>query len=99
MTTPNFADPKFLTDHIQDTLAFYQPNVLDSEGGFFQHFKDDGSIYDSQTRHLVSSTRFVFNYAMAAKHLDKPEYLDWVRHGLDYLETRHRQSAGGYAWI
>ena len=99
MTTPNFADSKFLTDHIQDTLAFYQPNVFDPEGGFFQHFKDDGSIYDADTRHLVSSTRFVFNYAMAARHLDKPEYLDWVRHGLDYLETRHRQSAGGYAWV
>ena len=71
MTTPNFADPKFLTDHIKDTLAFYQPNVLDPEVGF-PAFQDDGSIYDSQTRHLVSSTRFVFNYAMAARHFDGP---------------------------
>ena len=99
MTRPDFSSAAFLHQHIGDTLAFYEPNVLDINGGFFQHFKDDGHVYDPQTRHLVSSTRFVFNYAMAARVRNEPRYLDWVRHGLDYLERTHRQPAGGYAWI
>ncbi len=37
-----------------------------SAGGFFHHFRDTGSIDDCHRRHLVSSTRFIFNYAMAA---------------------------------
>ena len=99
MTRPDFSSAAFLYQHIGDTLAFYEPNVLDINGGFFQHFKDDGHVYDPQTRHLVSSTRFVFNYAMAARVRNEPRYLDWVRHGLDYFERTHRQPAGWYAWI
>ena len=36
-------------------------------GGFYHCFKDDGTIYDAVTRHLVGSTRFVFTYSMAIK--------------------------------
>ena len=32
-------------------------------------------IYDADTRHLVSSTRFVFNYAMAVRRFGDPAYL------------------------
>ena len=28
-------------------------------------FQDNGDVYDKKTRHLVSSARFVFNYAVA----------------------------------
>lgn len=99
MSAPDFSSREFLTEHIGQTLDFYEPNVFDPKGGFFQHFRDDGSIYDAETRHLVSSTRFVFNYAMAARVRGETRYLDWVRHGLEYLETRHRQPSGGYAWV
>lgn len=99
MSYPSFSDPAFLRAHVAQTLAFYRPNVFDPAGGFFQNFRDDGSIFDHETRHLVSSTRFVFNYAMAARVFDQPEYLDWVRHGLAYLEQRHRMPGGGYAWV
>lgn len=98
-TSPNFLSRHFLEQHIQTTLKFYAPNVYDVNGGFFQHFRDDGSIYDHDTRHLVSSTRFVFNYAMAARYFNKPEYLAWVQHGLDYLHQQHRQPSGGFAWL
>ncbi|MGF1629104.1 MAG: AGE family epimerase/isomerase [Kiloniellaceae bacterium] len=97
--TVDFSDLGFLESHIRRTLAFYRPNVFDPAGGFFQHFRDDGSVYDRDTRHLVSSTRFVFNYAMAARRFGDPEHLDWAAHGLAFLEERHRQPSGGYAWV
>ena len=96
---PDFSSSQFLQNHIGDTLGFYEPNALDPRGGFFQHFRDDGSIYDADTRHLVSSTRFVFNYAMAARVRGESRYLEWAQHGLDYLDSHHRMPQGGYAWL
>ena len=96
---PDFRSPEFLLGHIRQTMAFYHPRCIDPAGGYFQYFRDDGSIYDTQHRHLVSSTRFVFNYAMAARAFDEPAYLDAARHGLAYLRQVHRDPAsGGYAW-
>ena len=82
-------------------MSFYHPRCIDKEvGGFFQNFRDDGSVYDSKTRHLVSSTRFIFNYAMAAKEFNNREYLDVAQHGIDYLRQFHLNSkTGGYAWV
>lgn len=96
----NFTSKDFLETHIRTTLEFYAPKVLDETGGFLQHFRDDGSIYNARTRHLVSSTRFVFNFAMAEKHFPDLNYKNWVRHGLRYLEEVHFQpETGGYAWL
>ena len=100
---PDFADHGFLRDHIADTMRFYHPRAIDPAGGFFHYFRDDGSIYDTAHRHLVSSTRFVFNYAMAAREFADDalagEYLDAVEHGLRYLRDVHRDAgSGGYAW-
>ncbi|MBT6122157.1 MAG: AGE family epimerase/isomerase, partial [Candidatus Puniceispirillum sp.] len=52
---PDFEDAGFLRQHIADILAFYEPHAFDPAGGFFHYFRDDGSIYDKDTRHLVSS--------------------------------------------
>ena len=96
---PDFRSRDFLRDHIRTTMAFYHPRCIDAAGGFFHYFKDDGTVYDSAHRHLVSSTRFVFDYAMAARAFDEPAYLDVVRHGLAYLRDVHRDpQTGGYAW-
>ena len=99
--TPTFTDKEFLLGHINSVMDFYHPRCVDTEvGGFFQHFRDDGSVYDSNTRHLVSSTRFIFNYAMAAKEFNNSEYLDVAQHGIKYLRQFHLNSkTGGYAWI
>lgn len=97
---PDFYSRKFLEQHIRKTLQFYQPTVFDPAGGFYHFFRDDGSVYNASTRHLVSSTRFVFNYAMATRYFAALDYSDWIRHGLAYLETVHRQpDTGGYAWL
>ena len=36
---PDFTSKDFLENHIQKTLDFYAPRVLDETGGFIQHFK------------------------------------------------------------
>jgi len=97
---PTFRDPGFLRSHILHTMSFYDARSVDTSGGFFHFFKDDGSVYDRQTRHLVSSARFVFNNAMASRHFGKPRWLDAARHGLRFLRDVHRDaSSGGYAWL
>ncbi|MEO6799874.1 MAG: AGE family epimerase/isomerase [Rhodanobacter sp.] len=97
--TPDFRSPGFLREHIAQTMAFYHPRAIDPAGGFFHYFKDDGAIYDRRHRHLVSSTRFVVNYALAAIEFERPDYLDAARHGLRYLRDAHRDPrSGGYAW-
>jgi mannose/cellobiose epimerase-like protein (N-acyl-D-glucosamine 2-epimerase family) len=96
---PDFRSPAFLRDHVRKTMAFYHPRCIDPVGGFFHYFRDDGSVYDASHRHLVSSTRFVFDYAMAYRAFNEPAYLDAAHHGLRYLRDVHRNAAtGGYAW-
>ncbi len=101
INNPNFKDKEFLIGHIKSIMGFYHPHCIDNEtGGFFQHFKDDGSIYDLETRHLVSSTRFIFNYSMAAMQFNNVEYIDAAKHGIDYLREHHlNKDTGGYAWM
>ncbi|MDE2155967.1 MAG: AGE family epimerase/isomerase [Xanthomonadaceae bacterium] len=96
---PDVRSAAFLRGHIAQTMAFYHPRAIDPAGGFFHYFKDDGTIYDRRHRHLVSSTRFVFDYAMAAIEFGNADYLDAARHGLRYLREVHRDPrSGGYAW-
>jgi mannose/cellobiose epimerase-like protein (N-acyl-D-glucosamine 2-epimerase family) len=98
-TLPQFRSEEFMRAHIAQTMAFYHPRAIDSKGGFFHYYKDDGTIYDTSHRHLVSSTRFVFNYAMAAREFSNPEYRVVARHGLRYLRDVHRDArSGGYYW-
>lgn len=98
-TYPNFADPAFLNQHIQSILDFYEPNVRASDGGFHQCFLDDGSVYDPGMRHLVSSTRFVFNYATASAQSNSDEHLQWAVDGMEFIKRVHRQPTGHYAWV
>ncbi len=96
---PDFWSADFLRSHIAQTMDFYHPRCIDPSGGFFHYFMDDGSIYDHSSRHLVSSARFVFNYAMAAREFERDDYRDAARHGLAYLRDVHRDPASGaYAW-
>lgn len=96
----DFFSRDFLEQHIRTTLQFYEPNAVDEAGGFFHFFRDDGSVYNHSTRHLVSSTRFVFNYAMATHYFADLNYANWIQHGIDFIERQHRQeTTGGFAWL
>lgn len=96
---PDFRAPPFLLSHIRHTLDFYEGRAVDPSGGFFHFFKDDGTVYDHLTRHLVSSTRFIFNHATAWQRWRRQEDQDAVRHGLRFLQTAHAQPQGGWAWL
>src|SRR3984893_8830986 len=99
-TAPNFRSRDFLLGHVRHTMGFYHPRAVDPRGGFYHYFKDDGTIYDAVTRHLVSSTRVVFTYCMAYQHFHQHEYLEGVKHGVAFLRNMHRdQATGGYAWV
>jgi mannose/cellobiose epimerase-like protein (N-acyl-D-glucosamine 2-epimerase family) len=95
---PDLRSPEVLLAHMRHTLDFYAPRARDSSGGFFHFFKDDGSIYDRRTRHLVSSTRFVFNQALAWRWFGEP--VANVAHALNFVRSAHAQpqDQGGYAW-
>ena len=98
VSMPNFRSPDFLLAHIRHTLSFYDGRCVDASGGFFHFYKNDGRIYDTRTRHLVSSTRFVFTQAMAFRRFGQPHYLERTRHALAFLQQAHAQPQGGYAW-
>lgn len=96
---PDFRSRDTLLQHIRHTRRFYDPRCLDASGGFYHFYKDDGSVYDARTRHLVSSTRFVFNFAMAWRQFGEAADRERVLHGLRFLREAHRNPAtGGYAW-
>jgi len=99
LVKPDFTSADFLNQHVQTILAFYEPNVRAGDGGFHQCFRDDGSVYDSGTRHLVSSTRFVFNYATAHRLYGTAHYKNWASDGLNFLTQIHQQESGHYAWL
>ena len=95
---PDFRNQEFLQEHIRFILDFYDGRVVAPTGGFYQCFRDDGSIYDENTRHLVSSTRFVYNYATAYRLYGDARHRQWAEQGLQFLNTNHLQPSGHYAW-
>ncbi|WP_396268309.1 AGE family epimerase/isomerase [Ideonella sp.] len=101
---PNVRDPAVLRQHVWDTLTFYDGRCVDESGGLFQFFKDDGTVYDRHTRHLVSSTRYVLTFAQAARrypqHPRASAWLETARHALRFVQQAHwRPETGGYAWL
>ena len=96
--TPEFHSIDFLEQHVKFILAFYEDRVVAPQG-FYQCFKDNGDIYDTDTRHLVSSTRFIFNYATAHRLYGTPLYRQHAEHGLKHLLEKHQQSNGNFAWV
>lgn len=88
-----------LEAHVAHTMDFYRPRCVDPIGGFFHFYRDDGEVYDAATRHLVSSTRFVFNFAMATRCFGRAADREALHHGLRFLREQHRNAdTGGYAW-
>ena len=98
---PPFRDPEFLKSHIQAILRFYHPTCIDrTYGGYINQLRDDGSIFDRNTKHLVGTCRFIFNYAVGTRLFPEEPYREALEHGVDFLQTHHRDKVnGGYAWI
>ena len=62
---PDYVSATFLKDHVTDILNFYRPIAFDAQGGFYHYYQDNGTVYNRTHRHLVSATRFVFNWVQA----------------------------------
>lgn len=96
----SYRDAAFLRDHIRSIISFYHPVCIDHElGGYINQLRDDGSIFDRMTKHLVGTCRFVYIYSLASVVLNEPTYRDAAAHGLHFLQEAHRQPDGGFAWI
>ena len=99
-TNPDFRSPEFLRGHALHTMGFYHPNAVDPSGGFFHFLMDDGTVYDAHTRHLVSSTRLVYTYAMAWRTWRQESHWQGLEHAFNFLKQAHRNpNTGGYAWV
>jgi glucose-6-phosphate isomerase len=48
-------------------MSFYGPQSIDPSGGMYHYYLDDGTVYDRQTRHLVSAARFVVTCTIASR--------------------------------
>lgn len=102
---PDFRSAAFLNQHIDSILDFYRPNVRDPEfGGFHQNYCDDGSVFKPGHKHLVSSTRMLFNYCKAYQHArsaeQAAEYRALAKEGLQYLRLQHWDGERrGYNWL
>ncbi|WP_337842445.1 AGE family epimerase/isomerase [Rheinheimera sp.] len=95
----NFYSEAFLLEHCQSILDFYTDKVVDPSGGYHQNYLDDGSLFDTHFKQLVSSTRIIVNYALASLVYDNADYKAIAQHGLNYLEQVHWQAeTQTYAW-
>lgn len=95
-----YHDTAFLKSQLEAIINFYDPVVIDHEfGGYIDAMKDDGSIYDRKTKHLVGTCRFIYNYSIASLLTGDDRYAKSAQHGLAFLREAHWQPNGGYAWI
>lgn len=101
MVDIKFRDKGFIQQHIKSILDFYQTNIVDKiNGGFNQNFYDDGSLMESELKHLVSSTRMVFNYCKAYDLFADEKYLILVKQGMDFITHAHfEQNRNAYNWV
>ena len=101
---PSYRDPRFLTGQAASILKWYSKATnLAPEGGLYHAYRDDGSVYDTVTRHLVSSTRFVvtFSWGVRALQSDAPLWRQRLDTCLTFLRTAHTNPVvpGAYAWL
>ena len=68
MTGPDFRSRAVLARHVARHARVLPPARHRPDGRLPPLLRDDGTIYDARTRHLVSSTRFVVNFALAWRH-------------------------------
>lgn len=105
---PPFRAPAWLREHARSAcLSFWARSPTPQRsGGHFHCLRDDGSVYDARTRHLVSSTRLAVQWAWALRHglaplpAPAPDYAALLASCLRFLRERHFVPAtGGFRWV
>lgn len=95
----NFRSKQFLEAHIASILEFYTDKIVDSNGGYHQNYLDDGTLFDTDKKQLVSSCRMIFNYVKAESLFGAAPHKNIWQQGLAYLRNVHWQNERqGYSW-
>lgn len=88
-----------LKEQIHTTLDFYYPACIDSEkGGYRSGFLDDGTVTDSDTKHLVGTSRFIYIFSIGVL-TDGPDWCkEAAEHGIRFLieHLADKQNGGFY---
>ncbi len=96
----DFKSQEYLKQHIVDIMNFYHPTCMDAKyGGYINQLRDDGTIFDQTTKHLVGTCRFIYNFSLASMVLGRDDFRQAAEQGVTFLRDFHRQSDGGYAWL
>jgi mannose/cellobiose epimerase-like protein (N-acyl-D-glucosamine 2-epimerase family) len=98
----DFRSRAFLLDSMAASMKFFNPErCVDPSGGYFHFYAEDGTVYDTTTRVLVTEARFIFSFAVAYQHFQKEEYLAAVKHGVRSLSKGPLRNAanGAYHWV
>ena len=99
--TKRLRSQAFILDQMRHSMKFFSPErAIDESGGYFHFFAADGSIFDADTKVLVTQARFIFSLSVAAEHLKDPKYLKAVGHGVSWLATGplRNKANGAYHW-
>lgn len=80
---------------LNDTLPFWLPRSIDDEQGGYLLFRDrDGSLLDTD-KGVWQHGRCAWLLATLYDQVEKrPEWLDWSRHGIDFLRAHGFDSDG-----
>ena len=74
--------------------------LMKTNGGFHHNFFDDGTPFNKDLKHLVSSTRIIYNYSKAYELFAAPKYLSNIKHGLEFIKNVHfDESRRAYHWV
>ena len=64
----------FILDQMRHSMKFFSPErAIDKTGGYFHFFAEDGSIFDADTKVLVTQARFIFSLSVMTEHLKDPK--------------------------
>ena len=76
-----FYSEKFLIDHIDKIIKFYFPKCIDNTyGGYINQFYDNGEIADFNTKHIVGTCRFIYNFSTCYKLFNDNKYAEAANH-------------------
>lgn len=93
--------PERFRAHALDILSFWRQHAIDREfGGFRCQLDRTGNVSSDAEKHLVGSTRVIYNFSQGML-LDGPAWCeDLARHGVDFL-LRHFWDAEheGWYWV
>ena len=102
MSAPVYRDPSWLRSEIDAILSFYYPTCVDeTDGGFVAQLDEEsGAIYDSDSKHLVATSRYTANFCRGHRY-DGPEWCrSMAERGVEFLRETHRDpEVGGYDWL